>query len=63
MTQPFGFEQALKDLRAGKELGGKDDILTPLIKQLTEAALSAEIVHHLEHSDQPNRRNGKHQKL
>jgi len=59
MTQPFNFEQALKDLQSGKDLGGKDGILTPLIKQLTEAALSAELEQHLEHSEQPNRKNGK----
>jgi len=58
MTQAFDFEKALKDLQAGKNLGGKDGILTPLIKQLTEAALSAELEHHLEHSEQPNRKNG-----
>ena len=59
MTQPFNFEQALKDLQAGKNLGGKDGILTPLVKQLTEAALKAELEHHLEHDEQPNRKNGK----
>jgi len=59
MTQPFDFEQALKDLQSGKDLGGKDGILTPLIKQLTEAALSAELEQHLEHSEQPNRKNAK----
>ena len=59
MIQFFDFEQALKDLQAGKELGGKEGILTPLVKQLTEAALSAELEHHLEHSEHPNRKNGK----
>lgn len=34
----FNFKQALNDLRAGKDLNSKDGILTPLIKQLTEAA-------------------------
>ena len=43
MTQPFNFEQALKDLQSGKSLTGKDSILGPLIKQLTEAALQAEL--------------------
>jgi hypothetical protein len=35
----FDFEQAIQGLREGKNLTGKDGILTPLIKQLTEAAL------------------------
>ncbi|MBQ0720759.1 MAG: IS256 family transposase, partial [Gammaproteobacteria bacterium] len=39
MTTPtFDMESALKALREGKDLTGKDGILTPLIKQLTEAA-------------------------
>ncbi|MBB1270157.1 hypothetical protein [Shewanella sp. SR44-3] len=56
MTQPFNFEQALKDLQAGKNLTGKDSILGPLIKQLTEAALQAELEQHLAHDEQPNRK-------
>ncbi|ABE55340.1 transposase, mutator type [Shewanella denitrificans OS217] len=59
MTQPFNFEQALKDLQAGKNLTGKDSILGPLIKQLTEAALQAELEQHSAHDEQPNRKNGK----
>ena len=59
MTQPFNFEQALKDLQSGKSLTGKDSILGPLIKQLTEAALQAELEQHLAHDPQPNRKNGK----
>jgi len=58
MPQSFNFEQALKDLQSGKDLTGKDGILTPLIKQLTEAALKAELTQHLEQTDEPNRRNG-----
>ena len=58
MTQPFNFEQALEDLKLGKDLNGKDGILTPLIKQLTEAALKAELQHHLDQEDEPNRHNG-----
>jgi len=58
MTRSFNFEQALEDLKSGKELNGKDGILTPLIKQLTEAALKAELQHHLDQEDEPNRRNG-----
>ncbi len=39
MTQEFDFNKALKELQAGKTLTGKEGVLTPLIKQLTEAAL------------------------
>lgn len=59
MSEPFNIEQALKDLQAGKDLTGKDGLLTPLIKQLTEAALKAELDQHLSTSDSPNRKNGK----
>jgi len=45
-------------LRAGKEPIGKDGILTPLIKQLTEAAMHGELDDHLEQDDQPKRKNG-----
>lgn len=37
----FDLNQALEDLKAGKPMNGKDGFLTPLIKQLTEAALKA----------------------
>lgn len=62
MTQSFNFEQALEDLKSGKDLNGKDGILTPLIKQLTEAALKAEQQYHLDQEDAPNRRNGSSKK-
>lgn len=62
MTQSFNFEQALEDLKSGKDLNGKDGILTPLIKQLTEAALKAELQHHLDQEVEPNRRNGSSKK-
>ena len=39
----FDMEAALQALRDGKDLTGKDGILTPLIKQLTEAAMQAEL--------------------
>lgn len=57
MTQPFDFDQALKALQAGKSLTGKDSVLGLLIKQLTEAALTAELEQHLESESQPNRKN------
>lgn len=47
MTQLFDFEKALKALQSGQALTGKDDILTSLIKQLTEAALTATLDSHL----------------
>lgn len=58
MTEAFNFDNALADLKAGKKLSGKDGILTPLIKQLTEAALQAELEAHLDAQDEPNRKNG-----
>ncbi|WP_413732083.1 MULTISPECIES: transposase, partial [unclassified Shewanella] len=60
MTKPtFDMEAAIEALRAGKDLTGKDGILTPLIKQLTEAALNVELDQHLEDKQPGNRRNGK----
>ena len=58
MSNSFDFETALKALQSGKPLNGKDGVLTPLIKQLTEAALQAELDQHLESCEEPNRRNG-----
>lgn len=59
MTQPtFDIQAAIQALREGKALNGKDGILTPLIKQLTEAAMQAELEQHLESEDKPNRKNG-----
>jgi len=59
MSESFNFEDALKDLQAGKDLTGKDGVLMPLIKQLTEAAINAELEHHITDSEEPNRKNGK----
>ncbi|VAW80312.1 Mobile element protein [hydrothermal vent metagenome] len=58
MTESFDFERALKDLQSGKDLTGKEGILTPLIKQLTEAALQGELDAHLAQEIEPNRKNG-----
>ncbi|MDF0536028.1 IS256 family transposase [Shewanella sp. A32] len=58
MTTNFDLEQAIKALQSGQDLTGKDGFLTPLIKQITEAALKAELEQHLESDDQPNRKNG-----
>lgn len=54
----FDMEAALKALREGKDLNGQDGILTPLIKQLTEAAMQAELEGHLSEGSQQNRKNG-----
>ncbi len=59
MTKPtFDMDAALQALREGKDLTGKDGILTPLIKQLTEAALQGELEAHLATKTTPNRKNG-----
>ncbi len=58
MPNTFDFDKALKELQAGKDLTGKDGILMPLIKQLAEAAITAELEQYLENSDRPNRKNG-----
>jgi transposase-like protein len=58
----FDFNKALEQLQAGRGLTGKDGVLTPLIKQLTEAALKAELEQHLENDDSPNRKNGSSKK-
>ncbi len=58
MPIEFDFEKALQGLRAGQDLNGPQGILTPLIKQLTEAALQGEIEQHLAQEVKPNRRNG-----
>jgi transposase-like protein len=63
MTQIFDFEKALSELQAGKDLTGKNGILMPLIKQLTEAVITAELEHHLAHEEDPNRKNGKGSKI
>ena len=58
MSKEFDFDKALKALQSGKAITGKDGVLTPLIKQLTEAALEAELDSHLADEVTPNRKNG-----
>lgn len=58
MSQSFNFEEALKDLQSGKDLIGEKGVLMPLIKQLTEAAIKAELEHHLATTNESNRKNG-----
>jgi len=55
----FDFEKALKAIRSGQPLMGKEGILTPLIKNLTEAALEGELESHLGQEIVSNRKNGK----
>ena len=62
MTKDFDLEQAIKALQSGQDLTGKDGFLTPLIKQITEAALKAELEQHLETDERPNRKNGSSKK-
>lgn len=56
--QNFDFNEALKAIQSGKPITGSDGVLAPLIKQLTEAALSAEIDNYLKQNPSSNRRNG-----
>ena len=63
MSESFNFDKALKDLQSGQELTGKDGVLMPLIKQLTEAAIGAELEHHIANTEEPNRKNGRGSKI
>ena len=62
MSKKFDFNEAVRALQSGQKLTGDDGILTPLIKQLTEAALEGEINSHLADEVLANRRNGKSKK-
>jgi len=58
----FDFQKALKAIQSGKPLTGKDGVLAPLIKNLTEAALEGELDSHLGQEIAANRKNGKSKK-
>ena len=61
----FNFEKAVKELLAGKKIGGKNGVLAPLVKELVEAALEAEIESHIAEEvlqGKRNRRNGYNRK-
>jgi len=58
----FDFQKALQAIQEGQPLLGKEGILTPLIKDLTEAALEGELDSHLGQEIAANRRNGKSKK-
>lgn len=62
MERRFNLEEALEQIKAGAKIDGKNGVLAPLIKQLTEAALEAEIESHLSKELARNRRNGKAKK-
>jgi transposase-like protein len=61
MKKIFDLEEALEQIKAGTSIDGKDGVLAPLIKQLTEAALEAELETHLG-SELRNRKNGRSSK-
>lgn len=54
----FNFNETVKALQNGQKLTGKDGLLNPLIKQLVEAALQAELETHIEQDNSANRKNG-----
>jgi len=59
------FNEILEEFKSGKKLTGKGGLLAPLIKQLTEAALEAEIESHIADDvlrGNRNRRNGVNKK-
>ena len=61
----FDFNEVLEQFKSGKNLTGKDGLLAPLIKQLTEAALEAEVESHIVNdvlSGTRNRKNGVNKK-
>ncbi|XPV67695.1 MAG: IS256 family transposase [Halarcobacter sp.] len=61
----FDFNEAVQDLLAGKNINGKDGVLAPLVKQLVEAALEAELDSHITQdvfAGNKNRKNGKSSK-
>ena len=61
----FDFDEILSEFRSGKKLTGKGGLLAPLIKQLTEAALEAEVESHIADDvlrGSRNRRNGVNKK-
>jgi len=63
--QEFNFNDAVQDIMNGKNISGKDGVLAPLVKQLVEAALEAELDSHITNdifSGNKNRKNGKSSK-
>lgn len=58
----FDMDAAIQVLREGKDLSGKDGIFTPLIKQLTKAAMQAKLEEHLTTDKWSNRKMAAHAK-
>lgn len=58
-TNKFGFDSGLKAIQSVQAVRGKDSVLAPLLKQLPEAALSAELDSHLADDVITNRKSGK----
>jgi putative transposase len=61
-NQQFDFNDAVQQLLSGKNINGKDGVLAPLVKQLVEAALEAELDSHITQdvfNGNKNRKNGK----
>ena len=57
----FNFNDAVHDIMNGKNISGKDGVLAPLVKQLVEAALEAELESHITqdvYAGNKNRKNG-----
>lgn len=57
----FDFDNAVTDIMNGKRISGKDGVLAPLVKQLVEAALQAEVESHIAQelfAGNKNRKNG-----
>ncbi len=59
MNQTLDLTDGLEQIKAGAKIDAKDGVLAPLIKQLTEAALQAELESHLTSEINKNRKNGK----
>ena len=58
----FNFNDAVQDIMNGKNISGKDGVLAPLVKQLVEAALEAELDSHITQdvfNGNKNRKNGR----
>lgn len=49
-------KEAIEKLKNGKDLGGKDGVLGPMLKRLLEAAMEGEVDAHLSQEDTPNSR-------
>ena len=65
LKEEFDFNDAVKDILSGKSINGKDGVLAPLVKQLVEAALEAELDNHITQdvfNGNKNRKNGRSSK-